>query len=563
MITKRQFGMVAAVGSLTAAIALLTGLPSARAGDLQANPVLQQRVDQLAQGPATGGFPAFGAAAMPAGSAVGAGSFPRSFLIPGTDTSIRVGGQVQADIITYFSGMAATTGQAGESIGAFNNPSSTGNLTGIPLNNSGQRARSGGVAISSRESKINVETRTPTPWGEARTFIEFDFNQGNSQFGGPQNPNQVSSSFEPRLRYAYATLGNFLAGQANSNFKDSDSEPETLTFGGVTGSGGPSRHPELRYTWPVPWTIGGSLSAGVEQPTTDAFTPYGYVEGDTQLAGISGCAATTTTTTTLTGAGAATAASASATASPAGTSFACLPLSQLNNPTYQKAPDFTLAYQLPQPWGHFNLHSVVRELSLNDGKFINKDYLGFGAGFGVDVKPGWFGWAKDDITAQFNWGQGAGMYIQDTAAGLATNYGILPTNAGGNNAVNVRAKLSTSFGGHLGYQHWWADNLRSTADFSFVHTDIDSTLIGTAAGGSPATAGCVITTAATVGAPGAQTCGQRGAANKELTLGLVNLIYSPVAFVDMGVEYVWGHRLTVGNLKGDSNSVEGVFRVKF
>jgi hypothetical protein len=38
-------------------------------------------------GPAASGSPSLGAA-----SVVGAGSFPRSFLIPGTDTSIGIGG---------------------------------------------------------------------------------------------------------------------------------------------------------------------------------------------------------------------------------------------------------------------------------------------------------------------------------------------------------------------------------------------------------------------------------------------------------------------------------------
>jgi hypothetical protein len=38
-------------------------------------------------GPAASGSPSLGTARV-----VGAGSFPRSFLIPGTDTSIRIGG---------------------------------------------------------------------------------------------------------------------------------------------------------------------------------------------------------------------------------------------------------------------------------------------------------------------------------------------------------------------------------------------------------------------------------------------------------------------------------------
>jgi hypothetical protein len=42
--------------------------------------------------PQIGGRPASGSASLSAPSVVGGGSFPRSFLIPGTETSIRIGG---------------------------------------------------------------------------------------------------------------------------------------------------------------------------------------------------------------------------------------------------------------------------------------------------------------------------------------------------------------------------------------------------------------------------------------------------------------------------------------
>ena len=81
MTKKRNIGTVAALGGLTAAVALITALPSARAdelGDLRANQeLLQRRIDQLAQvpPPAPPGGP---------GGPVMAGSFPRSFVIPGS-----------------------------------------------------------------------------------------------------------------------------------------------------------------------------------------------------------------------------------------------------------------------------------------------------------------------------------------------------------------------------------------------------------------------------------------------------------------------------------------------
>jgi hypothetical protein len=42
-----------------------------------------------------------------------------------------------------------------------------------------------------------------------------------------------------------------------------------------------------------------------------------------------------------------------------------------------------------------------------------------------------------------------------------------------------------------------------------------------------------------------------------------NLFWSPVAFIDFGVEYAWGHRVTVNNFKGDAFTAQGEMRVRF
>jgi hypothetical protein len=79
---------VLAVG--TAILANFSAAGADELNDLRADQqTIRSRIDQLAQpaGPQAGD--------QPGGSAAtGAGSFPRSFLIPGTDTSVRVGGFV-------------------------------------------------------------------------------------------------------------------------------------------------------------------------------------------------------------------------------------------------------------------------------------------------------------------------------------------------------------------------------------------------------------------------------------------------------------------------------------
>src|SRR5690242_13141178 len=101
MTGSRRIGAVAAIGGLTAVGALLTGMPAVHAdelGDLRANQdLLQHRLEQLAQvGEA-------GTKAAP-GEGMTGGSFPRSFIIPGTDTSLRIGGEVRVSVDYFLSG---------------------------------------------------------------------------------------------------------------------------------------------------------------------------------------------------------------------------------------------------------------------------------------------------------------------------------------------------------------------------------------------------------------------------------------------------------------------------
>src|SRR3984893_7862078 len=404
MIRKRNIGRAVAIAGAAATVALLTGLPAANAdelADLRANQeLLQRRIEQLAQ--AAQGRPgvpgAYGAEAMPGEMAI-QGSFPRSFLIPGTDTSIRVGGFIDETLDYFFVG-APPNGAQSTTVGV------TGNFETAPLNSAGKTVPgfptpgnlvpqstatsrgNGSFSQSPRETRLNVETRTPTAWGESRTFVEFDF-AGSGNFSS-NNLTTVSDSLIPRLRYAYGTLGGFLAGQANSNFSDPDANPETLDFGGPAGFAGVTRIPQVRYTYAGSWGSAWSISA--ETPETDVVTPAGYVKTDTNL-GQNPVASGTTTGCVANGV------LISATAG------CSLP----TNPTKSSAPDITFASYWAQPWGHVDFRGLVRPtLTLNDGKFVDRTFVGYGGGVSGDVKPGWFGWEKDDFQFQFSVGSGIG-----------------------------------------------------------------------------------------------------------------------------------------------------------
>ena len=548
MIRKRTIGTLAALGGMTVALALLLGLPAAKADEvtqLQTNPDVQnpelaKRLDQLAQV----GLPK---PQEPAGSVATAGSFPRSILIPGTDTSLLVGGQIELDAGYWFTGGNNNNASAGSPIAG------VPGLAGVPLSVPGNQARDRTNSIfnaSVYASRLHIETRTPTAYGQAQTVLEFDFL--GCSLGGIDCNNTVAGNdgLGARLRLAYGTLGPFAVGQMYGPGTDLAANPEALDLGCCAGTWGIGRLPQAVYTTEI-WTPAGpaSFQFSLYDPEDSAMTPQGQTLtnnttlANVTLAGIPGLSQATTNQgllSTLNGGS-----------------------NQLigTNPLKTSYPDPVAALNWQQPWGHLNLKALVHQAALVDGLHVNRQYLGYGGGVSGDVKPGWFGWQKDDITFTAFAGNGMGRYAGGGGSGtyfpyIATNYGAPATALGasvGNPlgyghvggattaaaAAGVRAQTIPEYGAEISYQHWWAPTLRSTADFGVVHQDVNTALIGSFANGGPT------------------------GVNKELVNVHLNLIWSPVPFINTGFEYLWGHRQTVYNQKGDENILEFATVVKF
>src|SRR5713226_4512336 len=515
--------------------------------DLRANQeLLQQRLDQLAQ-----------AAPAGPGAALGVGSFPRSFLIPGTDTSLRIGGFGIGRITWYLRGVQPSAdlfGQ-GNALGDRTEGSGgTGNLPNIPLNQHAPSAaaashnKSEAFFISGKSSRIFIDTRTPTAWGQAQTFAEFDFNTSNTnvllagQFTVvPNNP--------ARFRQGYATLGPWLLGTATGSFTDNDSDMEFIDDGGQSGGTGRSRIPQLRYTWATPWP-GVTVIAAAEQPESEFISPNGsFVSSVTSAVTIASCG-NGVASTGLTAAG-------------TPINVACAPLAALFDAAQAREPAGTLSVRFNQPWGHLRIGSVLRDAILNDGRGVDKTWIGYGGAISGDVKPFPVWSPKDDIGFSIGAGEGLGGYIPNSQA-VATNWGGVlgaggqnPTVAGGmtggNNFNTVTAaglaaraaydsvvlgRAISAYNIKIGYVHWWTDELRSNMDFSMMHQDVPGLI-------------------ATPGLSG------KAGTNKELSMAHFNLLWSPAGFVTTGIEYAWGHRVVVTNLKGDSHVIQGMLRVNF
>jgi hypothetical protein len=558
MSRKRNLGALAAIGGLTAGAALFAGY-GARAdelADLRANQqLLQARIDQLAQaqaqapplpGTAGGGVTqGLGYRAAP-GVPAGGGSFPRSFLIPGTDTSIRVGGFVDFTALEFLNGGGNVNGSNYGS-----NSGQNGNVTALPLRggpvpglgfvapsvNFAPSRNNGVLEFSPQQSRLDVETRTPTSWGEARTFFAFDW-AGCDNFSCQTLQQGGGNSIHPRLRFAYGTLGGFLAGQALSNFSDADADTESMEFGGALGSTGGQRIPQVRYTLAGPY--GSAFSVSAENPWTTVITPGGVQSTDFALDGPTGSSTTPAGESAFvpfcngvpcTGTNGATSITATTTVS---------------NPTVAKAPNLTFASYWAQPWGHVDFAGLLRFYWIEDGRFISKQFTGYGGHISGDVHPGWWGYSKDDFLFSVVVGNAIGNYAsggEKSLFPLATNFTVTTACAtptatckGQFAASNIIVSPIMGFSANGGYQHWWTPNLRSTIAAGMAMQDVNSQLIGPS---------------------------QAIATNQQIWNTFVNLVWNPVAFITTGVEYMYGHRTVVANLDGHEHVLVYKFRVAF
>jgi hypothetical protein len=557
MSRRRAAGIVPAIGWSLPVFVLATGLTVARAdelADLRANQeLLQRRIDQLAQVPPPPPSPAG------PGGPVLSGSFPRSFVVPGTEVSFRIGGQGVGSVLWYLKGQAvggALSGQGSLNETYVDGQGGTGNLSAIPLNthtfSAGPGApvgfghsRSSEWDFSGKQTRVFLDARTPSPYGEVKAYIEFDMSAANTNTILNNNQGSVNG-YIPRFRQGYAALGGLLMGQTQGTFTDNDSDPELLDFGGTTATLFVARTPQVRYTYPLPY--GMSVAVAAENPSPNYAGPFGTFFTDTnQIPNMAACTALTTPTISTTATGSAT---IGGTTVANNITNACLGNAAFFNPSQDIAPNFVARWRIEQPWGHLQAGVQTITYALNDGMFLNKTFIGYGGA----LSGNFFTWGKDNLTWSAGAGDGLGDGISNNI-GVATNFG----GALGGQAFNatdsrsffttnralydslVRATTLTSWGAKIGYQHWWLPTLRSTIDFSVNHTDVPGTLTQAARGGS--------TNAA--------------ASNKELSLAHANLIWSPVAFVDLGIEGAWGHRVVVSNLKGDAWTLQTSMKFRF
>lgn len=173
------------------------------------------------------------------------GILPGSFLIPGTTTSVHIGGFIN------FQAEYSPTQNLGPKF-------SIGNL--LPPSPE-RRATAGDFQFQSKVSRLIVQTSTPSQYGPITTNFALDFYGFVN--GGDYNQALQNNSYSARIVYAYGTIGPLSVGMRNSNFIDDPDTPETFDNGGPAGIPA-ERTEQIRYTYPI--NKSNILSVAAEDP---------------------------------------------------------------------------------------------------------------------------------------------------------------------------------------------------------------------------------------------------------------------------------------------------------
>ncbi|MCL1140850.1 DcaP family trimeric outer membrane transporter [Shewanella pneumatophori] len=181
-------------------------------------------------------------------------------------------------------------------------------------------------------------------------------------------------------------------------------------------------------------------------------------------------------------------------------------------------PDFVARYNMKTESGMaFTFAGIARQLNIemdkNTPNPIDATEFGYGVSFTGVIPVG-----QDDIKMSATYGEGLGRY-------MALNY----VNAG---VLDGNGDIETigSYGGYISYRHWWNDKWRTSITGSGFKADNNIDLSG-------------------------------NNVNKDSYSGYINLLYSPVKPLTVGVEYMYAKNTKENGVDGELNRV--IFSMKY
>jgi hypothetical protein len=210
------------------------------------------------------------------------------------------------------------------------------------------------------------------------------------------------------------------------------------------------------------------------------------------------------------------------------------------SPAMNQVPDLLGRLTWRGDFGEASVRGLLRQLRIDTSgtaAFPNGSDSTIGWGFAahanLNLGDAWKGFGQDQLIGMAYYGQGIGRYFDSATNGQAaySDIGLTPT------ARSAGLEAVPSWGFLAGYRHFWAPTLRSTAAYAYTRLDNPAAVASFAPGSAAALA-----------------------ANRDLQMGVVNLIWSPFAressgrvstgWLDVGLEYIFYRR----DLEGGATS---------
>ena len=216
------------------------------------------------------------------------------------------------------------------------------------------------------------------------------------------------------------------------------------------------------------------------------------------------------------------------------------------SPSTTTFPDLVGRLTYRGDFGDASLRGVLRQLRIDTNGTAatpkgTADAIGWGfaAGTNLNMRKLWSGFGADQLSLMAYFGEGIGRYFDATTSGQSAFSDIGLPGVG-----DVSLTPVPTYGVSLGYRRYWAPTLRSNAAYGYARTDNPSFVSQFAAGGSGATA-----------------------ANREMQMGVLNLIWSPFGserdgrisngWLDVGLEYIYFRRDLQGGAQASSPAQGG------
>ncbi|MGZ5052424.1 MAG: DcaP family trimeric outer membrane transporter [Methylobacter sp.] len=178
------------------------------------------------------------------------GDLKGTIKIPGTDTSVGIGGHAKVDAL--FNSVSAGRDKLGDQQTVYSQ---------IPVGNApGEHNQ---LTIIAKDTRLWFKSFTPTLYGDVNTYAEFDF------YGDP-----AIGTYAARLRHGYGSLGNFMTGQTWTTFLNTSAIADHIDTGNSAGSIFHLRQPMIRWTQPFTWQgVPMDVQFALESPRTRVWVP--------------------------------------------------------------------------------------------------------------------------------------------------------------------------------------------------------------------------------------------------------------------------------------------------